>query len=157
MISFPEVPPEIEHALVWTRLPMIPTDLPASIAPRVAQDGLWGFTGNDSPPPSPCTLPACLPALADWGVTMDKLIISPKGSDEEEELVRRAGDEIATFVKRIWNEDEWETAWFVNPPVSRNFDLDSLIFGMLTLLRSAVTKRPRSGPRSRFRQVQGRK
>ena len=39
-------------------------------------------------------------------------------SDEEEELVRKAGDEIATFVKRRWNEDEWETAWFVNPPVS---------------------------------------
>ena len=97
---------------------MVPIDLYPSIAARLGQDGLWGFTGLDSPPPSPSTLPSCLPALADWGVTMDKLITSPKGSDEEEELVRKAGDEIATFVKRRWNEDEWETAWFVNPPVS---------------------------------------
>ncbi|KAK7690283.1 hypothetical protein QCA50_006938 [Cerrena zonata] len=110
------VPPEIEHSLIWTRLPMTPTDLPPSLAPRIAQDGLWGFTGNDSPPPSPSLLPACLPALAEWGVTMDNLIRSPKGTPEEEERVKRAGDEISTFVKRRWNEDEWETAWFVNPP-----------------------------------------
>lgn len=108
---------------------MTPTDLPPSLAPRIAQDGMWGFTGNDSPPPSPSTLPACLPALADWGVTMDNLIRTPKGTVEEEELVRRAGNEIATFVKRRWNEDEWETAWFVNPPVSRNFTIGS---GILT-------------------------
>ena len=112
------VPPEIEHTLIWTRLPIIPPDLPASIHPRVHQDGLWGFTGNTTPPPSPSTLPSCLPALADWGITLDKLIVSPKGTAEEEEAVREAAREIETFVKRKWDEREWETAWFVNPPVS---------------------------------------
>ncbi|KAI0338872.1 hypothetical protein BDW22DRAFT_1337144 [Trametopsis cervina] len=110
------VPPEIEHSLIWTRIPLIPTDLPESIAPRVAQDGLWGFTGSLTPPPSPSTLPDCLPALSDWDVTMDKLIVSPKGTPEEEQLITKAGSEIDAFVKRRWNEREWETAWFVNPP-----------------------------------------
>ena len=49
---------------------------------------------------------------------MDKLVRSPQGSDEEEELVRQAGSEIDAFIRRRWNEKEWETAWFVNPPVS---------------------------------------
>ncbi|KAL4246574.1 Protein of unknown function DUF3605 [Abortiporus biennis] len=110
------VPSNVEHSLIWTRLPIYPPNLPESIKPRIDQDGLWGFTGNISPPPSPSTLPACLPALSEWGVTMDKLIRSPKPSEEEEELVRKAGEEIATFVKGRWNEREWETAWFVNPP-----------------------------------------
>ncbi|GJE88488.1 DUF3605 domain-containing protein [Phanerochaete sordida] len=110
------VPPEVEHALIWTRIPAIPTDLPETIRPRVEQDGLWGFTGTTSAPPSPSLLPSFLPALADWGVTMDKLVRSPKGSEEEDELVRQAGTQIETFIKRKWVEREWETAWFVNPP-----------------------------------------
>ncbi|KAH8085412.1 hypothetical protein BXZ70DRAFT_900205 [Cristinia sonorae] len=110
------VPADIEHSLIWTKLPIIPPDLHPSIAPRVAQDGLWGFTGASNPPPSPSTLPACLPALAEWGVTMDKLVRSEKGTDEEEELVREAGREIDLFIRRRWSEREWETAWFVNPP-----------------------------------------
>lgn len=114
-----KVPPEVEHTLIWTRIPVFHEDLiDNSVAPRITQDGLWGFTGNLTPPPSPSTLPTCLPALADWGITMDKLIRSQKGSAEEEELVRRAGAEIDNFVRRRWSEDEWETAWFVNPPVS---------------------------------------
>lgn len=49
---------------------------------------------------------------------MDKLVRSPKGSEEEEEIVKQAGSEIDAFIRRRWNEKEWETAWFVNPPVS---------------------------------------
>ena len=54
---------------------------------------------------------------------MDKLVQSEKPADpaqraEEDELVRRAGSEIDKFVRQRWNEREWETAWFVNPPVS---------------------------------------
>ncbi|GBE83042.1 hypothetical protein BKA93DRAFT_910108 [Sparassis latifolia] len=110
------VPPEIEHTLIWTRLPIFPPSLPPSVAPRLLQDGMWGFTGNTEPPPSPSTLPECLPALADWNVSLDKLVRSPPGTEEEEALVREAGSEIAEFVRRRWKEDEWETAWFVNPP-----------------------------------------
>lgn len=116
--DFSPVPPEIEHTLIWTQMPIIPTDLPRSITPRVKQDGLWGFTGSLGTPPSPSLLPQCLPALTDWGVTADKLIRSPKGTDEEETLIKQAGSEIDKFIKRRWVEREWETAWFVNPPVS---------------------------------------
>ncbi|KAF4571536.1 hypothetical protein EYR36_008876 [Pleurotus pulmonarius] len=111
------VPPEVEHTLIWTRLPVFHPDLiPSSIAARVEQDGLWGFTGTPSLPPSPSLLPTYLPALSEWGVTIDKLIRSAKGTDEEEELVKRAGSQIDAFVRQRWVEDEWETAWFVNPP-----------------------------------------
>lgn len=99
-------------------MPIIPTDLPPSIRPRVEQDGLWGFTGSLIPPPSPSLLPQCLPSLADWGITEGKLVRSPKGTDEEEALVKQAGADIEEFIKRRWVEREWETAWFVNPPVS---------------------------------------
>ncbi|KAF8867621.1 hypothetical protein BD779DRAFT_1606266 [Infundibulicybe gibba] len=98
--------PEIEHTLVWTR----------SVSARIDQDGLWGFTGLNSPPPSPSTLPSCLPALADWGITMEKLIRSQKGTTDEEVMVQRAGAEVQEYVKKRWAENEWETAWFVNPP-----------------------------------------
>ncbi|OCH85959.1 hypothetical protein OBBRIDRAFT_797657 [Obba rivulosa] len=110
------VPPDIEHVLVWTRLPIIPSGLPPSIAARLHQDGLWGFTGNTSPPPSPSLVPEALPALAEWGVTLDKLVRSQRGTWEEEALVRQAAGEVDAFVRRRWKEREWETAWFVNPP-----------------------------------------
>ena len=84
------------------------------------QDGLWGFTGYppDSPPPSPSLLPTCLPALSDWCVTEASLIRTPCGTEEEETAVREAGLEVHKFVIATWKEREWETAWFVNPPVS---------------------------------------
>ncbi|EJF63239.1 hypothetical protein DICSQDRAFT_56281 [Dichomitus squalens LYAD-421 SS1] len=114
------VPPEIEHSLIWSRVPFFPPDLPSPVESRISarllQDGLWGFTGLDSPPPSPSLLPQALPALEPWGVTMDKLIRSPRGTDEEERQIKEYGKEIETFVKRRWNEHEWETAWFLNPP-----------------------------------------
>ncbi|KAI0036577.1 hypothetical protein K488DRAFT_40918 [Vararia minispora EC-137] len=112
------IPAHIEHTLIWTVVDIIPPNVPESIKPRLYQDGLWGFTGysNDSPPPSPSKLSNCLPALAEWGVTEDKMIRSAKGTPEEEQAVIEAGGEIQTFIVRRWNEREWETAWFVNPP-----------------------------------------
>jgi len=112
------IPMKIEHTLIWTVVDIMPPNIPEPLRPRIHQDGLWGFSGysRDSPPPSPSLLPECLPALADWGVTEDKLVRSPKGTKEEEQIVRNAGQEIQTFIERRWNEREWETAWFVNPP-----------------------------------------
>lgn len=49
---------------------------------------------------------------------MEKVVRSERGTEEEEDAVRRVGEEVGTFVKRRWKESEWETAWFVNPPVS---------------------------------------
>ncbi|KAL0960734.1 hypothetical protein HGRIS_005758 [Hohenbuehelia grisea] len=111
------VPPEVEHSLIWTMLPIFHPDLIAeSIRARVEQDGLWGFTGNESPPPSPSLLPTYISALSQWGMTLDKLIRSERGTEEEDNLVKRAGGHIDEFVRTRWIEDEWETAWFVNPP-----------------------------------------
>lgn len=53
---------------------------------------------------------------------MDKLVRSEKGTEEEEEAVQRAGRHVGEFVKRRWVEEEWETAWFVNPPVGVPFE-----------------------------------
>lgn len=91
------------------------------IQARIDQDGIWGFTGNDSLPPSPSNLPACLPYLSEWGITMDKLIISTPPTVEEAALIEKAGSEVQRYVRNRWLETEWETAWFVNPPVSLVF------------------------------------
>jgi hypothetical protein len=112
------VPPDIEHTLIWTRLPIFHASIiPKPIAARVEQDGLWGFTGSTSPPPSPSLLPSYLPTLSEWGTTLDKLVRSKKGTQEEDDMVRQAGYEVHEFVRNRWVEQEWETAWFVNPPV----------------------------------------
>jgi len=91
-------------------------ELQENVTKRLAQDGLWGFTGSLEPPPPPSLLPQSLGALCEWGVTMEKLVRSPRSTAEEEEAVRLAGAEVQTFVMRRWDEKEWETCWFVNPP-----------------------------------------
>ncbi|KXN81752.1 hypothetical protein AN958_03769 [Leucoagaricus sp. SymC.cos] len=112
------VPTDVEHTLIWTRIPIYHhTLVPPSIKARIEQDGLWGFTGDTSPPPDPVEhLPAYISTLAEWGITLDTMVVSKRGTEQEEELVRRAGSNVHEFVKKRWNEDEWETAWFVNPP-----------------------------------------
>ncbi|KAF9525517.1 hypothetical protein CPB83DRAFT_545845 [Crepidotus variabilis] len=111
------VPADVEHTLIWTKAPIYHPDLVhESIIVRIEQDGLWGFTGLHSPPPSPSTLPSCLPSLTDWGITIEKLIRSAPPTPEEAVLIEKAGREVHRYVKNRWLEDEWETAWFVNPP-----------------------------------------
>lgn len=94
-----------------------PALIPPAIDARVQQDGVCGFTGSTDLIESLPSLESCLPALADWGITIDKLIRSPGGSEVEEATVKNAGKEVHEFVKRRWKENQWETAWFVNPPV----------------------------------------
>lgn len=125
------VPTEVEHTLVWTKMPIYHLDLVAdTIKTRIDQDGLWGFTGSDLPPPSLSNLPSCISKLAEWGITMDKMIKSELPTEEETILIQRAGREVHRYVKNRWVEKEWETAWFVNPPVS----VYSLIFKILNCL-----------------------
>ena len=100
-------------------MPIYHVDLVAeTIQTRIDQDGLWGFTGNDLPPPSPCNLPSCISKLAEWGITMDNMVKSEPPTEEEKDLLQKAGREVHRYVKNRWIEKEWETAWFVNPPVS---------------------------------------
>ena len=82
-----------------------------------------GFTGSDLPPPSSSNLPSCISKLAEWGVTMDNMIRSEPPTEEESILIQKAGREVHRYVKNRWVEKEWETAWFVNPPVS-SYSLD---------------------------------
>lgn len=111
------VPPEVEHSVVWTRQPIFhPAVIQPAISERIEADGLWGFTGLTSPPPSPSSLPTSLPALAEWGIPSDYTVNRVQGTPEDEELIERAGAGVHGFVRSKWPEDEWETAWFVNPP-----------------------------------------
>ena len=106
-------------------MPIYHLDLVAdsTIKTRIDQDGLcqWGFTGSDLPPPPQSNFPSCISKLAEWGVTMDKMIKSEPPTEEETVLIQRAGSEVYRYVKNRWIEREWETAWFVNPPVSAYF------------------------------------
>jgi hypothetical protein len=118
------VPADVEHLLVWSRAPFIhPAIIHPSISQRIEQDGLSGFIGLESPPPSPSTLPAAITAVESWGITLDNVIISPKGTDEEEAYVKKAGEEVHKYVESIWKAEEWEVAWFVNPPVGLRLEL----------------------------------
>jgi len=111
------VPIDVEHSLVWTRVPFIDhSKYPPEVTRRFLRDGLWGFTGLLSPPPSPSALPSCLPALAPWGITMENLTCPITVSEEDKEVNKEAALEIDRFVRRTWVESEWETAWFLNPP-----------------------------------------
>jgi hypothetical protein len=156
------VPTDVEHSIIWSRIPIIhPALVPDPVWGRVQHDGLKGFTGDTSPPPSPSGLPDCLSALSEWGVTMDDLVRSQRGTEDEEQMVRRAGEEVDRFVRRRWIESEWETAWFVNPRVG--VLLHDVGFAILTLHTRAVSdvptpeasKCPGTGTYSRICQTQG--
>jgi len=83
------VPPDATHFIIWSRLPFIHEGItPYKVKDRVAQNGLWGFTGG---------------------------ITQPKAKDKDVPLIRQASREIQKFVEKVWPEDQWETAWFVNP------------------------------------------
>ncbi|KIL55980.1 hypothetical protein M378DRAFT_173119 [Amanita muscaria Koide BX008] len=110
------VPPEIEHFLVWSRVPFLPEVIPETVRQRVGHYGLWGFAGCSEPPQTPSTLPSLLGALSEWGITLDMLKIPPECSAEEEASLEETGKEIHAFIKNRWPQEEWETGWFVNPP-----------------------------------------
>ncbi|KAL4073296.1 hypothetical protein V8B97DRAFT_2034528 [Scleroderma yunnanense] len=110
------IPSEIEHTLIWSRVPIFhPALIHSSIDARIQQDGLSGFTGAITSAEQLPSLESCLPLLAEWGITREN-IRTPRGSNEDEEMIRNAGKEVDAFVKRRWQENKWETAWFVNPP-----------------------------------------
>ncbi|KJA24026.1 hypothetical protein HYPSUDRAFT_162515 [Hypholoma sublateritium FD-334 SS-4] len=111
------VPPEVEHTLIWTKVPIYhPKIVAESVKSRIDQDGLWGFTSNEGSPPSSENLVASIGALSEWGITLDRMVKSEPPTKEEASLVERAGSEVHRYVQTRWSESEWETAWFVNPP-----------------------------------------
>lgn len=110
------IPLDVEHTIIWTRAPVIHEDLiPAAIFDRVEHDGLWGFTGLLSLPPSPLALPSSLPVFSESDIPRDKVNRSDVSLAGQKKIIPRAAKEVQGFVKRRWNEQQWETAWFVNP------------------------------------------
>jgi len=84
------VPEGVTHYLVWSRLPFIHPDIvPVQIRDIVAHDGWWGFTGSD---------------------------YKPKATGINADLTRTATRDIQAFVLNNWEEQNWETIWFMNPP-----------------------------------------
>ncbi len=128
------VPLEVEHTLIWTKVPIYHAKIVAeSVKSRIDQDGLWGFTGNEEPPPSPNNVIASIGALSEWGITLDRMVKSKPPTIEEAALIERAGNEVHRYVKTRWSESEWETAWFVNPPVRSHF-CQEIFNGLMDLL-----------------------
>ncbi|EJD52295.1 hypothetical protein AURDEDRAFT_111680 [Auricularia subglabra TFB-10046 SS5] len=102
------VPPEIEHSLVWSRVPITdPALIPAHLRARIDVCGLWGFTGG-----------ADADLLADQSYLADGARFTGTGDEAAEvrAAIAAAGAPVAAFVRARWPEDAWETAWFVNPP-----------------------------------------
>jgi hypothetical protein len=116
------VPHDVEHSLVWSKLPVLHSALThLSIAWRVSQDGLWGFTSAQPPEhPSPSALGSALHSvLIEWGVVPEQVkSISglPPPTEVEEFHLDIARSEVNAFICKHWV--GWETCWFVNPPVS---------------------------------------
>jgi len=83
------VPHGVTHYVIWSRLPLVHPDLvPQGVLHRVESDGLWDFVGSD-------------------------VKLKYDGSDAP--LLKAAGREMDSFVRKIWPEYEWESAWFMNP------------------------------------------
>lgn len=115
------VPLDVEHSLVWTKLPIYhPLLVADSIQSRIDQDGMWGFTGVDGPPEVPKDFASSLSIVSEWGITTDTMIKSAPPTEDERKLMIKATAPVQEFVKSLWVEDEWEAAWFVNPPVCHN-------------------------------------
>lgn len=112
------VPLNVEHSLVWTKLPIYhPLLLADSIKARIDQDGMWGFTGSGGPPEMPEDFASWLSTVSEWGVSPDTMIRSAPPTEDEFTLLKKAAAPVQEFVNSLWVEDEWEAAWFVNPPV----------------------------------------
>jgi len=103
------LPSDVEHTVIWSQVPILP---PTNLVPdhiasrmhpktvsrvreRLAQDGVWGFTGSSSRPSNPS-----------FG----------QGPLDDSSAMLAIGKEVATFVRRRWVDSEWETVWIVNPP-----------------------------------------
>lgn len=70
--------------------------MPASqLTPELNEIGVFGFTGAAS-------------SSTDGEQT--------SSGDANEGRPGEVGFELGTFVRERWTEDEWETAWFMNPP-----------------------------------------
>lgn len=96
------VPLDVSHFVIWSRVPAIsPANIPISIQDIVKHEGLWGFTGNSN----------------------QEAPIPPEGVEPRQPLsemqathLLEACSEFDKYVKINWPEDNWECAWFVNPP-----------------------------------------
>lgn len=120
------IPGDCGHYVVWSKSPMLhpllfqSDDTPfdagerAEIYEAVVEDGVRGLTGNPS-------------GLHVLGMNTVKILkdkpsvaVGQKDDDAASSKAERAhwwaGRHVRAYVLKRWPEDQWETAWFCNPP-----------------------------------------
>lgn len=133
------IPPGSKHYVVWCKHPIIApvlfetSDTPFAPGPSrkilfeaISADGIRGLTGSTHRIPvvgdrSPSIVKAAMADQID--PTTGKTFTSPLGPtglgpefDLAEATHHWAGRFVDKFIKRYWPTDEWETAYFCNPP-----------------------------------------
>ncbi|KAF8526134.1 hypothetical protein JB92DRAFT_2700775 [Gautieria morchelliformis] len=97
------VPPEISHYLIWSRLPVVhPALVHPSVTSQIDRDGLWGFLGVPRQE-----------VLSGECVYTD---VAPGTSRSARLHILAAAHHTQQFILAHWPENDWEVAWFVNPP-----------------------------------------
>lgn len=81
---------------------MHPALVHPSVASQINKDGLWGFTG--------------VPPRSSGAMYSD---VAPGTSSTARSHILAAAHHTHQFVLAHWPENDWEVAWFVNPPVCR--------------------------------------
>jgi len=84
--------PPARSYIVWTRVPIVDSHVlsmcPPDTASRLNKGGLWGFTGQKVP-----------------------------GAPQIHDARAMLAASVNTFVKSVWPEVEWKTAWVMSPMV----------------------------------------
>ena len=97
-MTIESVPHDVEHWIIWSRVPIVhPSN------ERIDKLGLWGFSGTEG----------CEGATLPEGITPP-----PPPTQEEADVIGGACQQIEKCVRSRWPEAQWESAWFMNPPVS---------------------------------------
>jgi hypothetical protein len=103
-ITVEPVPHDVEHWIIWSRVPIV-----SPSNDRIDKLGLWGFNGT-------------LPERSQKPILPER--IPP--TQHEAEVMEGACQEIDKCVRARWPESRWESAWFMNPPVSNSTRLQPL-------------------------------
>ncbi|CAO1630574.1 unnamed protein product [Jaminaea pallidilutea] len=134
------IPPRCGHYVVWSKSPMLhpllfqTPDTPFNAEEReaiyeaVVEDGVRGLTGVDDDPENDYTVVGLhtmqllkekdgvtvAPAAGENGSARAK---TREGAASMAERAHQwAGRHVRAYVQKKWPEDQWQTAWFCNPP-----------------------------------------
>ncbi|CAO1627236.1 unnamed protein product [Parajaminaea phylloscopi] len=125
------IPVECGHFVVWSKSPMLhpllfqtpdtpfEPDQRTAIYQAVVQDGVRGLTGGHAHTPPVVGLKTIELLREETGVSDDDIGVAAARAHAW------AGRYVNAYVEARWPPEEWETAWFCNPPHLRTVpDLD---------------------------------